>query len=433
MPSAPESAPLPASLPGTTGARSSTAAPTVVRSTSQDARESDDDVRAGLADQILAAASAANVRDGRDLVQFTLNFLSKTPRAAPGAPAAAVSGVPIGIAGSEFPPDTMAFVARHWHGSMNHSTKTPLAALGSVFFEQRFQEGSMKVGDFLQGLTPQERNALWGGRTIDTELGGQRLDLKAAHPRRLLAVYPGSFNPPTRAHRAIAATVAAMPEVQALWMDLTTPYQLKMGIAEVASERRDMVEVVLRDISNAGCASLMKVMGTAGHTAAYFDTVRQCSGPAPSGVAWVIGSDVVLGMRGWKAKARALLDHVDMLIVFVRDDRPSLPNDHCHCSHTEGVAAGVALPNEAEISESLRRVELAAAECWELLEQLFDQPQSVLSSKGRVVFRTIPPEFQSTSSSRALKLLGRALRHVPSDVLGYIAEHPKLRRHYMFP
>lgn len=415
-----------------------------MRSTSQNARDSDNDVRAGLADRILACALAANVSDGRDLVQFTLDFLSKARLPDPAAAASAASAVPALLASSGDLPETQTVdpaAHQHRHGSIkNRNAKTPLAAMGSVFFEKRFQEGSVQVGSFLQELSPQERHALWGERAaVDSELGEKRSDLKTttAHSRRLLAVYPGSFNPPTRAHRAIAATVAAMPEVEALWMDLTTPYQLKQGIAEVASERRDMVDLVLRDISNAGCASLMKVMGTAGHTAAYFDTVRQCAGPGSSGggVAWVIGSDVVLGMRFWKDKARTLLDHVDMLIVFVRDHTPSLPSEHCHCSHTEGgvVVDIAARPSDEEISASQRRVELAAAECWELLEQLLGQPQSLLSSNGRVVFRTIPSEFQSTSSSRALKLLGRALLHVPSDVLGYIAERPKLRRHYMLP
>jgi len=294
--------------------------------------------------------------------------------------------------------------------------KVPLAALGGVFFNRaKFPANHASVDGYLRSLSLERQRALWGtDRLANLAASPDEADSStqpAIQKKNVLAIYPGSFNPPTRAHTAIATIVAGMPEVRALWMDLTTPYRSKQKIAEVARERREMVEIVLRDLPNVGCSAFKEVMGPLGDTEAYFDTLRQFAGPGGR-VAWVIGSDVVQAMKFWSDKAARLLRHVDMLIVFVR----SVPNGSTNAS----------ADRQIELQETTQS-------CWKILEDLLGQNRSTLTTARKVVFRSIASELQPLSSSSALGLMNKALQHVSSDVLAYIAAHPALRQHYQIP
>lgn len=211
----------------------------------------------------------------------------------------------------------------------------------------------------------------------------------------------------------------------------------------------------------------------------YFDVVRSCAGPNGR-VGWVVGSDVVMGMRFWRDKAKELLTHVDTLIVFPRDELESdgyslgarlgnsgkessvlmadsvsgrrlrgdgggggagkISQPDAHAEEAERTTADgassdgrVHRPADVDTHAVRRRLEAVTELCWSMLEDLFEASRRLLAEDGRVVFRSIPAEFQALSSSRGVKLVDRALRHIPSNVLGYIADRPGLRRHYGAP
>ena len=226
-----------------------------------------------LVNNVLTAADAAGIEDRRELVELALrHFFGVLRRIDEAASAATASssapssanhaaslsspnladdvgttrnGDEASGASRPLPNDSVeaafSLLAAATESSQRRPRKTPLAALGSTFFDRsRFGGGAHSINAYLDSFTPRERGLLWappGGPDKRSAAVGHEHAIAAAADSgaadaagataaataSMLAIYPGSFNPPTRAHQAIAAAVAAMPDVRALWMDLTTP------------------------------------------------------------------------------------------------------------------------------------------------------------------------------------------------------------------
>jgi len=144
--------------------------------------------------------------------------------------------------------------------------------------------------------------------------------------RRLgLAIYPGSFNPPSLAHVEATRQIAAQSEVDAVWLDMTTHRDKKLHISQVTAHRRKMTEVAVGHLENVGVTQLMTQMGDRGWGREYFDTIRAlfCDNPDARKLrlTWVMGSDVVKGMCWWPEKARELLRCCDEVVVLSRQQK----------------------------------------------------------------------------------------------------------------
>lgn len=357
--------------------------------------------------------------------------------------------------------------------SLPSTDKTPLATLGEHFFSAEkckkfFQHGVEGVERYVKLLSHAKYGhlhepVLAGLRSkADDGIKDENTGISQQHHQsssavisrrqrsrsKFLAIYPGSFNPPTHAHFAIASTVAAMPEVDALWMDLTTPYGNKTAIATVVEERRIMVDLLLKKLPKVGCAALMSALGDAGFGSSYFDALRVCAnfegpcirGPEEVGrkVAWVVGSDVVQGMVHWKDKARDVLSKVDMLIVFIRlDSRGRLVQNN--------ISKIVPINTHDNNDRSVIAINVVKQQCYMILEDLFkdckydkskndegfDSIQITLGKVNlRLIFKEMPEHLAPVSSSRSLNIFETLLDQVPNDVVSFITNNAKLRAYY---
>eukprot|EP00939_MAST-03C_sp_MAST-3C-sp1_P002075 g2075.t1 len=131
-----------------------------------------------------------------------------------------------------------------------------------------------------------------------------------------LAIYPGSFNPPSSVHVDVVRRVCDMDSIQAVWLDMTIHRTKKKTVGQVIDERQHMAELSVKSLPKAGVTCLMSQLGDAGWGPEYFDVMR-CLTDCDK-IAWVMGSDVLEGMKSWKIKARRLLLHCDQLIVCQR-------------------------------------------------------------------------------------------------------------------
>lgn len=150
-------------------------------------------------------------------------------------------------------------------------------------------------------------------------------EAKAAGRRLGVAVYPGSFNPPSLAHVEATRQIAALPEVDAVWLDMTTHRDKKLHISQVTAHRRQMTEVAVEHLENVGVTQLMTQMGDRGWGREYFDTIRALfcdnADARKLRLTWVMGSDVVKGMSWWPDKARELLRCCDEVVVLSRQQK----------------------------------------------------------------------------------------------------------------
>eukprot|EP00929_Paragymnodinium_shiwhaense_P090849 TRINITY_DN50947_c0_g1_i1.p1 TRINITY_DN50947_c0_g1~~TRINITY_DN50947_c0_g1_i1.p1 ORF type:complete len:333 (+),score=51.24 TRINITY_DN50947_c0_g1_i1:110-1108(+) len=143
-----------------------------------------------------------------------------------------------------------------------------------------------------------------------------------------LAYFNGAFSPPTRSHAHIAQAVVETEGVDALWMDPepSRPQKLRW-LDEIFEERVQMCECMFEELGiseKAGVGSLRKDLGPVlGASPELFRTLRNVlGGPKCGRIYWVMGADVLEGMRFWSEKARECLQPgttCDGIIVFSRD------------------------------------------------------------------------------------------------------------------
>ena len=211
-------------------------------------------------------------------------------------------------------------------------------------------------------------------------------------PLAALAIYPGSFNPPSRMHVDIAKRVSELPGIGAVWLDMTSHVDEKSYVERFLADRVRMAELAVADLPAVGVVQLMSAMGDAGQMVAYFDELRRRADGAP--LAWVMGSDVVIGMEWWAAKARELLGRCSRVVIVQREH------------------------SEAYIKAALARV-----------------LQTPLASLGEHIEVTVlathdDPSIASVSSSAIRRHLVALLDQVPHQVLQYVAARPKLLELY---
>jgi len=145
---------------------------------------------------------------------------------------------------------------------------------------------------------------------------------------RCLAYFNGAFSPPTRAHAHIIKTLLEDSGIEALWLD---PEPSRPGkprwLDETLEARVRMCDEVASVIGNsdgrAGVGTLRQDMGPElGGNVELFHTLRaMIGGPSRGRLLWVLGADVLEGMRYWAEKARSLVvpqSTCDGLVVFVR-------------------------------------------------------------------------------------------------------------------
>lgn len=138
----------------------------------------------------------------------------------------------------------------------------------------------------------------------------------------MLAVFPGSFNPPTRVHVEICKSLLRMEDVDSVWLDMTVHTDKKAYVSDVLQHRLNMAEIATADMSDVGVTSLMSQLGTSvGLTSKYFDILRCLSGGRR--IAWVMGSDVAIDMKSWKRKAKECILTCDCVVVYQRHHKES--------------------------------------------------------------------------------------------------------------
>jgi len=198
---------------------------------------------------------------------------------------------------------------------------------------------------------------------------------------RGLAIFPGSFNPPSRIHVDLVRRVGELPGIDAVWLDMTTHVDKKGYIVSVIEHRLRMTEIAVSGMADVGVAQLMSEMGDAGQSVAYFDALSRLSGGAS--LTWVMGSDVAVSMRWWGEKARALFSRCAQLVVVQRGH--------------------------------------ADAEVLETLESVMRQSREELAAGGfRITLLPADPALEEVSSSAIRRYLVVLFQHVPLEVLRYV-------------
>eukprot|EP00656_Telonema_subtile_P053145 TRINITY_DN7602_c0_g1_i2.p1 TRINITY_DN7602_c0_g1~~TRINITY_DN7602_c0_g1_i2.p1 ORF type:complete len:277 (+),score=41.53 TRINITY_DN7602_c0_g1_i2:98-928(+) len=205
-----------------------------------------------------------------------------------------------------------------------------------------------------------------------------------------LAVFPGSFNPPSIMHCEIARQVMSLPGVNSLWLDMTIHRTKKLYLESLREDRVQMTELAAQGIEHTAVTTLMANMGDAGWTRTYFDVLRELAGK-DSCIHWVIGSDVVEDMRYYPEKATTLLQSVDYLIVFARQ-----------IHEKDGIL--------------------------EILQGVTGWSSSVL--KKFVLFRKLGQETELVSSSNVRRVLTELHKLVPTNVLRHVINSDSLLEFY---
>lgn len=214
-----------------------------------------------------------------------------------------------------------------------------------------------------------------------------------------LAVFPGSFNPPSHVHVEIVRRVCALPDIDAVWMDMTLHRSCKLYVDVVREDRLRMAEAAVNHLSKAGATQLQAQMGERGWGIEYFETVRElagvsCGGQPPPRISWVIGSDVLEGMKWWADKAAKILRSCDQVIVFSR------------------------LHTSDEVVKCLEKI------CGETRDSLEAAGLSI------VILRFDDGSLEHVSSSLIRRYLVSLLKLVPLSVLQYIVAHRHLVEFY---
>lgn len=120
----------------------------------------------------------------------------------------------------------LTFSCREYHRA---PPKSPLAQLAYALRSARIRS----VADARDArLSPKVRRALEETRRICRAQDGE---MSSGNHRLGLAVYPGSFNPPTLVHIDIARRVAELDGIDAIWVDMTLHRSKKLYIDQVRS------------------------------------------------------------------------------------------------------------------------------------------------------------------------------------------------------
>ena len=164
--------------------------------------------------------------------------------------------------------------------------------------------------------------------------GDSKLAKLAPHLRgKRLTYYNGAFSPPSLAHAHIMAVCRA--NADCLWVEPDPPTQWKRSwLAQTHEARLEMCETILdrgADAAGAGAAgvgTLRRDLGEqVGDSRLLFETLRELVGPDGE-LRWAVGSDVMLGMKGWREKAASFFKRhggpLDSAIVFVRSRHPHM-------------------------------------------------------------------------------------------------------------
>jgi len=205
-----------------------------------------------------------------------------------------------------------------------------------------------------------------------------------------LAVFPGSFNPPSCMHQEIARQVMAIDGVSALWLDMTIHRTKKLYLDKIKDDRFAMTELAAADIPGTAVTTLMANMGDKGWTSEYFHVLRKLAGNN-SRVYWVMGSDVVEDMMYYGEKATGLLAAVDFVVVF-----------------------------ERQVHECSRVLEI--------LQKVTGWPIERLSQF--VIFRKLGDYNEGVSSTNIRRMLHELHGQLPLSVLRHIVSSPALLSFY---
>jgi len=98
------------------------------------------------------------------------------------------------------------------------------------------------------------------------------------------------------------------PGIDGIWLDMAVHTDKKQYARRVEADRMRMTALAVAQLPAAGVTRLQAQMGKKGFGVEYFDMLRalltSASAGAPGGerprITWVMGTDVVMGMRWWQ-------------------------------------------------------------------------------------------------------------------------------------
>ncbi|CAE8616691.1 unnamed protein product, partial [Polarella glacialis] len=146
-----------------------------------------------------------------------------------------------------------------------------------------------------------------------------------------LAIYPGSFNPPSVAHVEIARVVMQMRTtrgIDAVWLDMAVHSGgSKAYVDTIIDERVNMSALAVEGVVPGAAATRIAPNLKDPLGFEYFEVIRALvsgrTGTSKGCITWVIGSDVVEGMKYWQEKARSQMMMVDEVAVILRSGQTS--------------------------------------------------------------------------------------------------------------
>jgi nicotinic acid mononucleotide adenylyltransferase len=274
-------------------------------------------------------------------------------------------------------------ILRHaWHRRTRWKSKDPLARFASIVANEKVAclDDARRLSDSVcfweQGLQAMGAGAA-GGATAKRPLH--------------LAIFPGSFNPPSHVHVEMARRVCNLPGVDGIWLDMAVHHNHKAYVSTVEADRMRMAELAVAHLPGVGVTRLQASMGDKGFGTEYFDMLRELLG-SESGprITWVMGSDVLMGMRWWSSKAKVLLRRCDQIVVFCRRE--------------------------------------ASEEALAALEDILGEPRAVVEASGLAltILGFEGRGFEEVSSSMIRRYLVSLLNFMPLEVLRYIVNHQHL-------
>jgi nicotinate (nicotinamide) nucleotide adenylyltransferase len=234
-----------------------------------------------------------------------------------------------------------------------------------------------------------------------------------------LAVFPGSFNPPTKVHVDIVKRVLEMKDVEALWVDMTVHRTKKTRIAEVLSHRTKMTRSAVRDVENAGVTTLMSQLGDDGWGPDYFRILQEVSGGYP--VTWVMGSDVVRDMKYWREKARECILMCRKIVVFTRShDEKEIRDMIRDVTRKDGEEDKTTQVTVMMLSKACETI--SSTKTRSHLIELSKKTKLSSLLLGKIVSN----EEEKGTPDDLMRHLNELRRTTPESVLTYIADHPDL-------
>ena len=241
-----------------------------------------------------------------------------------------------------------------------------------------------------------------------------------------LAVFPGSFNPPTKVHVDIVKRVLEMKDVEALWVDMTVHRTKKTRIAEVLSHRTKMAKLAVRDVENAGVTTLMSQLGDDGWGPDYFRILQEVSGGYP--VTWIMGSDVVRDMKYWREKARECILMCRKIVVFTRSHDEKEIRDMIRDVMRR---TSVEKDGEEEEDKTTQVSVMMLSKGCETISSTKTRSHLIELSKKTKLSSLLHGKIASNEEEKGtsddlIRHINELRRTTPESVLTYIADHPDL-------